>query len=165
MSGSLLPNITYAAINSPLYASASGGGGGGSYPSVATFSTINVSSICKSRTFLTSTIVLPPITANASTAVFAFPNNETFGGLWSVAALVADAQPGAVAGAQFAVNCVNSGVGTDNYWSAVPVASGASAGYSLSIYTAGTANAPPTVYIDNATATSAGVVATTHQIG
>ena len=163
MSGSLLPNITYAAQGVPLYASS--GGGGGSYPSVATFSTINVSSICKAGTFLTSTIILPPITANASTTVFAFPNEPTLGGLWSVNASVLSGQPGASAGGIFSINCVNSGAGTDNYWTAVPVATGNSAGYSLSAFTAGTANAPPSIYIDNATGSTPGVVAVTHQIG
>ena len=163
MSGTILPTITHVGAQS-IY-SANGGGGGGSYPSVATFSTINVSSICKAGTFLTSTIILPPITANASTAVFAFPNEPTLGGLWSVNASILSGTPGASAGGIFSINCVNSGPGTDNYWSAVPVASGNTAGYSLSAYTAGTANAPPSIYIDNATGSTPGVVAVTHQIG
>lgn len=55
MSGSLLPNITYASVGNPLYAAASGGGGGGGGSTVSSFQQVFSSSITTSTILVAGT--------------------------------------------------------------------------------------------------------------
>lgn len=156
MSGSLLPNITYASATQPLYASVSGGGGGGgSYPAVASFSSINVSSFTKTNSVFSSTVVtlLP---ANTSTLALQFPNSLAFAGMWSFTATVADAtDPPKAAGAIFSVAASSNAGSGSNFFSYATVANNSNGLYNWSMFAPATANTPPEVYLGNPTGNNA----------
>ena len=105
MSGSLLPNITYASAGNPLYAASSGGGGGGG--SVSSFQQVYSSSITTSTILVagtsefnkavsmadalsvtlpitaqgglfTSTFTLPSVAAGTSSIIFSTSNTGVY---------------------------------------------------------------------------------------
>lgn len=152
MSGSLLPNITYAAQGVPLYASSSGGGGGGGGGSQSStiqnlyVSSATVSSFTKTNSIFSATSSFT-LAANASTLLYTFPNNAQLAGMYPVTASVGEIPPIA-SGAVFSVAGETSGGST--YWGVTTV-SQAAPKYLLSMFTDGAANSVPSLYIDNPT--------------
>jgi hypothetical protein len=143
------PLISHRAPDTPYWAAAGSGGGGSSYPSVASFSTVTVSSFTKTNSIFSSTSVLslPP---NTSTLALQFPDNIAFAGLWNFTATIADGtDPPKAAGAVFSVAAASSG--GSNYYSYATVANGSNNVYNWSMFAPATANTPPQVYIENPT--------------
>lgn len=155
MSGSLLPNITYAAQGIPLYAASSGGGGGGGGISsfqTLTASTINVGTVLNAPkvvagTVLTSTLSGFTTLAGQSTLIGTLPGT----GMWSVNCDVDTTGGGGGSGAVAAVGgifSVSSNAG--GFTRAAAIANNPGTLYGVSVVSfATTPNTFPDLYFTN----------------